>query len=213
MRPAEASRGGHVRYLILAAIVIAGGIVLFDSVRQRRAVRRIVPVQTVVATALGRHPAAREGPFAVPEAGDDTDADLWETLAERVDPEAFVPLLAPAAEGRTFRLRWGNDYAIAARPDHRMHFELQPWEAELMLRMDGSQTVGELIGDRLPAGGDLDPGAVIGLVEALRQSGFLEPASPYVRALVQDHLDRASKGRRKLREFSKNLKIGWDNAE
>jgi CRP-like cAMP-binding protein/Zn-dependent protease len=202
-----------VRYLILAAIVIAGGIVLFDSVRQRRAVRRIVPVQTVVATALGRHPAAREGPFAVPEAGDDTDADLWETLAERVDPEAFVPLLAPGAEVKTFRLRWGNDYAIAARPDHRMHFELQPWEAELMLRMDGSQTVGELIVDRLQADGDLDPGAVIGLVEALRQSGFLEPARPDVRALVQDHLDRASKGRRKLREFSRNLKIGWDNAE
>jgi len=202
-----------VRYLILAAIVIAGGVVVVDSIRQRRALRRIVPVQTVVATALGRRPAAPAGPFAVPEAGDDADVDLWETLVERVDPEAFVPLLAAGTEVKTFRLRWGNDYAIAARPDHRMHFELQPWEADLMLRMDGSQTVGELIVDRLQADGDLDPGAVIGLVEALRQSGFLEPARPDVRALVQDHLDRASKGRRKLREFSKNLKIGWDNAE
>lgn len=202
-----------MRYLILAAIVIAGGVVVVDSIRQRRALRRIVPVQTVVATALGRRPAAPAGPFAVPEAGDDADVDLWETLVERVDPEAFVPLLAAGTEVKTFRLRWGNDYAIAARPDHRMHFELQPWEADLMLRMDGSQTVGELIVDRLQADGDLDPGAVIGLVEALRQSGFLEPARPDVRALVQDHLDRASKGRRKLREFSKNLKIGWDNAE
>jgi hypothetical protein len=115
-----------VRYLILAAIVIAGGVVVVDSIRQRRALRRIVPVQTMVATALGRRPAARPGPLAVPEATDDADADLWGTLAERVDPEAFVPLLAPGTEVKTFRLRWGNDYAIAARPDHRMHFELQP---------------------------------------------------------------------------------------
>ena len=97
-----------MRYLILAAIVIAGGVVVVDSIRQRRALRRIVPVQTVVATALGRRPAAPAGPFAVPEAGDDPDVDLWETLVERVDPEAFVPLLAAGTEVKTFRLRWAT---------------------------------------------------------------------------------------------------------
>jgi CRP-like cAMP-binding protein/Zn-dependent protease len=206
-------RGGCVRYLILAAIAIAGVVIGVDSFRQRRAVRGIVPIQTLVAAAIERAQAATREPFAVPLAASDDDVDLWETLSERVDPEAFVPLLAQGTEVKTFRLRWGNDYAIVARPDHKLHFELQPWEAELMLRMDGTQTVGELIVDRLQTDGDLDPGAVIGLVDALRQGGFLEPARPDVRSLVQDHLDRASRGRRKLREFSKSLRIGWDDAE
>ncbi len=202
-----------MRFLILGAIAIAGCIVAVDSIRQRRALRRIVPVRAVVAAALARAPAAATGPVVIPDPSASGGLDLWETLEDRVDPEAFVPLLAAGTEVKTFRLRWGNDYAIAARPDHRMHFELQPWEAELMQRMDGTQTVGELIVDRLQSDGDLDPGAVIGLVAALRESGFLEPARPDVRALVQDHLDRSSKGRRKLREFTKSLKIGWDDAE
>jgi putative peptide zinc metalloprotease protein len=204
-----------VRFLILGAIVIAGVIIIVDSIRQRRALGRAVRVPLLLATALERSRSSSRAasPFAVPVSGDAADLDLWETLADRVDPEAFVPILAAGSEVKTFRLRWGNDYAMAARPDHRMHFELQPWEAELMERMDGTQTVGELIVDRLQEGGNLDPGAVIGLVEALRQSGFLVPSRPDVRALVQDHLDRASKGRRKLREFSKSLRIGWDDAE
>ena len=109
---------------------------------------------------------------------------------------ASHPLIAPGTETKLFRLRWGNDYAVVARPDRRLHFELQPWEVELMARMDGTQTVGELIVDRLQTDGDLDPGAVIGLVDALREGGFLEPARPDVRALMKDHLDRASRGRR-----------------
>ena len=134
-------------------------------------------VPVVVASALerSRTSSGPASPYAVPVSEDAGDLDLWETLADRVDPEAFVPKLAAGTEVKTFRMRWGNDYAIAARPDHRLHFELQPWEAELMQRMDGTQTVGELIVDRLQDEGDLDPGAVIGLVEALRQSGFLDP--------------------------------------
>jgi CRP-like cAMP-binding protein/Zn-dependent protease len=212
MLPAKGFRGGRVRYLILAAIVIAGSVTVVDSLRQRRALRRIVPIQTLVATALGRKATTGRGPFA-PGSETAADLDVWGTLADRVDAEAFVPLLAAGTEVKTFRLRWGNDYAMAARPDRRLHFELQPWEADLMAQMDGTQSVGELIVDRLRTDGDLDPGAVIGLVDALREAGFLEPARPDVRALVQDHLDRASRGRRKLREFTRSLKIGWDGAE
>ena len=79
-----------------------------------------------------------------------------------------------------------------------------------MQRMDGTQTVGELIVDRLQDEGDLDPGAVIGLVEAFGSRGSSIPPGPTCAALVRDHLDRASNGRRKLREFTRNLKIGWD---
>ncbi|HEX3298614.1 MAG TPA: cyclic nucleotide-binding domain-containing protein [Actinomycetota bacterium] len=201
-----------MRYLLLAAIVIGGAVVVVDSVRQRRELRRIVPIQALIASALRRNPATGRGPFAIPNQAVSNE-DVWETLTERVDPETFVPIFAAGGEVKMFRQRWGNDYAIVARPDRSLHYELQPWEAELIARMDGTQNVGELIVERLQTDGDLDPGAVIGLVEALRRGAFLDPARPDVSALVQDHLDRASRGRRKLREFSKSLKIGWDNAE
>jgi len=201
-----------VRYLLLAAILIGAAVVIADVIRERRAVGRIVPFQVIVATALGRKPSTTR-PLAIPDSPAIDEGDIWSTLAQRVDPEAFVPLLAPGAEVKVFRLRWGNDYAIIARPDRGLHFELQPWEADLVQRMDGTQTVGELIVDRLQMDGDLDPGAVIGLVDLLRQKGFLEPVRPDVSELVQEHLDRASKGRRKLREFTKDLKLGWYNAE
>ena len=35
-----------------------------------------------------------------------------------LDPETFVPKLAAGTEIKRFQMRWGNDYAIAARPDH-----------------------------------------------------------------------------------------------
>ena len=82
-----------------------------------------------------------------------------------------------------------------------------------MEQMDGTQTTDELIVDHLQEAGDLDPGAVLGLIVALREGGFLDPARPDVQALVHDHLDRASAGRRKLRDFAKNLRIAWAGAE
>ncbi len=110
-------------------------------------------------------------------------------------------------------MKWGNDYAMAARPDRMLHFELQPWEADLMEKMDGARTSQALIVDHLESVGDLDPGAVLGLITSLRVYGFLEPALPDTGALVKDHLDTASKGRRKLRELATKLQISWDGAE
>jgi CRP-like cAMP-binding protein/Zn-dependent protease len=130
-----------------------------------------------------------------------------------LDPETFTPRLAEGTEIKNFKMRWGNDFAIVARPDHTLHFELQPWEATLMAQMDGTKTAQELIVDHLQAVGDLDPGAVLGLIVALREGGFLDPARPDVSALVQLHLDRASAGRRKLRDFAKHLRISWSGAE
>jgi CRP-like cAMP-binding protein/Zn-dependent protease len=213
--------GRDMQYLILAAIVAAGIVVAVDSARQRRLRREALDVPRLAASALATPPTAdvapgglvdetleRRGASAVGEID-----GVWARLDEIVDPEAFVPKLAEGTEIKTFEMRWGNDYAIVARPDHTLHFELQPWEAELMRQMDGTRTSQELIVDHLQAAGDLDPGAVLGLIDQLRESGFLEPARPHVRSLVADHLDRASHGRRKLREFAKHLKIGWDGAE
>ena len=87
-----------MRFLILGAIAIAGCIVAVDSIRQRRALRRIVPVRAVVAAALARAPAAATGPVVIPDPTASGGVDLWETLEDRVDPEAFVPLLAAGTE-------------------------------------------------------------------------------------------------------------------
>jgi CRP-like cAMP-binding protein/Zn-dependent protease len=148
-----------------------------------------------------------------PNPADDRGLDIWNNLDGVLDPESYVPVLAANVELKFFRLRWGNDYVMAARPDHTLHLQLQTWEGALMERMDGSRTAGELIVSRLQEDGDLDPSAVLSLIDELREYGFLEPPRPDIRTLVRVHLDRASKGRRKLREFATSLKIGWDGAE
>ena len=210
-----------MQYLILAAIVAAVVVVGVDSFRQRRILREALNVNEALATALTRSPTVDRSPQALVQGAVDTIpagapgdiGGVWERIETIVDPETFVPQLASGTEIKTFEMRWGHDYALAARPDHALHFELQPWEAALMAQMDGTRTAQELIVDHLQTAGDLDPGSVLGLIDQLRESGFLVPARPHVRSLVADHLDRASKGRRKLREFAKHLKIGWDGAE
>jgi CRP-like cAMP-binding protein/Zn-dependent protease len=205
-----------VQYLILTAIVIAGLVIALDAVRERRAVRRALNVPALVAGSVGRRGGSVDAAALVADALADErsgEVDLWDQLNDLLDPEGFVPQLADGVEIKVFRLRWGNDYAIAARPDHAMHLQVEPWEAALMADMDGSRTAGALIVSRLQQDGDLDPGAVLSLIDELRQNGFLEPARPDTRALVADRLDRASTGRRKLREFGKTLRIGWSGAE
>ncbi len=205
-----------MQYLILAAIVIAGTVIAVDAARQRRALRRALDVPALVARSLREGAGGIDVRTLLAQAlalpSEDTK-DLWEQLEELVDPEAFAPRLADGVEIKVFRLRWGNDYAIAARPKHDLHLELQPWEADLMGQMDGTRTVGELIVSRLQDAGDLDPGAVLSLIEELREQGFLDPARPDTQTLIIGRLDRASSGRRKLQEFGKSLRIGWDGAE
>ena len=211
--------------LILAALVIAGVIVGVDALRQRRARREALDVPSVVAAAIGRPASAptvarlldaRVGSRAAEGSiahGDQDGAGLWDDLEALLDPESFVPLLAEDTEIKTFEMRWGNDYAIVARPDHALHYEVQPWEAALMRRMDGTNSAGALIVERMQEAGDLDPGAVLALIRSLHEDGFLDPAPPNVGDIVRDHLDRASSARRKLREFTRSLRLSWDGAE
>ncbi len=209
-----------MQYPILTALVIAALIIGVDAIRERAARRKALHVPGLVSAAVRSPgqpgtpvaPALASALAAAPPIGDDVTG-LWDELTAMLDPETFVPTLAEGTEIKNFAMRWGNDFAIVARPDHTLHFELQPWEATLMAQMDGSKTTQELIVDHLQAVGDLDPGAVLGLIVALREGGFLEPARPDVKALVQQHLDRASAGRRKLRDFAKDLRISWSGAE
>ncbi len=205
-----------MQYLFLAAIVAGAIVIGVDAVRQRQALRRALDVPSVVARAARERRGTIDvnGTLARAIASPADDArDLWIELWDALDPEAFVPVLAEGVETKVFSMRWGNDYGLAARPDHRLHLELQPAEIDLMALMDGSRTAGELIVSRLQDAGDLDPGAVLGLIQVLREDGFLDPAPPDTRALVRQRLDRGSTGSRKLRDFGRTLRIGWAGAD
>ena len=205
-----------MQYLFLAAIVAGAIVITVDAVRQRHALRRALDVPAVVARATRDRRGTIDVNAALAKAiaspADDA-RDLWIEVWDALDPEAFVPVLAAGVETKVFRLRWGNDYGLAARPDHRLHLELPPAEIDLMTLMDGTRTAGELIVSRLQDEGDLDPGAVLGLIQVLREDGFLDPARPDTRAMVRQGLERGSTGSRKLRDFAKTLRIGWAGAD
>jgi putative peptide zinc metalloprotease protein len=211
---------GFVQYLILAALVVAGLVIGIDVVRQRRRRRDRPHVRMALASHL-----ATVGSFDVAGALERALADLepaepmdspegvWDAVDLAVDLEAFRPKLAAGTEIVTFHLRWGEDYAMAASPDRSTHYAIEPWEAELARSMDGSRSVGELIVEHLNEGGDLDPGAVVGLVDTLWAGGLLDPVPTDVMAAVRNGLDPSSSGRKKLRRFGRELTIGWDGAE
>ena len=123
------------------------------------------------------------------------------------------PRLQDGAEVKVFRLRWGNDYAMLARADRELHYRLEVWEAELLPSMDGTRTVGELVVERMEAGGGLDAEPVTDLVVALYGGGFLDPAPIATNELIADRLDPASPGRKKLKRFGKTLQIEWKGAD
>ena len=203
-------------WVVLAVILFVGAVIAVDSLRQRRiraertidlggalAARLAQPGPAVltpaVSTALGRQPAA--------------EVDLYGILRASLEVADLRPRMRDGAEVKVFRLRWGNDYAMLARADRELHYKLEVWEAELLPKMDGTRTVGELVVERMGAGGGLDAEPVTDLVLALRDGGFLDPPSIPTDELIADRLDPASPGRKKLKRFGKTLSIDWKGAD
>jgi len=198
---------------VLVAIVL---VIAVDAVRQRKirsaraidlrgpiVARLAEPGPAVLTTALASA-LTREPPV---------HADLYVHLAETLEIANLRPRLQEGAEVKIFRLRWGNDYAMLARADRELHYKLEVWEAELLPRMDGTRTVGELVVERMGAGGGLDAEPVTDLVLSLHTGGFLEPAPIPIDELIADRLDPSSPGRKKLKRFGKTLSIDWKGAD
>ena len=203
-------------WVVLAVLLFVGVVIAVDSVRQRRiraertidlggalSARMAHPGPAVltpaISTALGRQPAA--------------EVDLYGILRASLEVADFRPRMQEGAEVKVFRLRWGNDYAMLARTDRELHYRLEVWEAELLSKMDGTRTVGELVIERMGSGGGLDAEPVTDLVLALRDGGFLDPAPIHTDELIADRLDPASPGRKKLKAFGKTLQIDWKGAD
>jgi CRP-like cAMP-binding protein/Zn-dependent protease len=197
--------------LVFIAIVIA-----VDAVRQRKIrAARAIDIRGLVTARL-----AEPGPAVLTSALASTltrappvRADLYVSLNESLEVANLRPRLRDGCEAKIFRLRWGNDFAMLARDDRELHYRLEVWEAELLPKMDGTRTVGDLVVDRMDAGGGLDAEAVTDLVVALYGGGFLDPAPIATDELIADRLDPASPGRKKLKRFGKTLQIEWKGAD
>jgi len=201
--------------IVVVVLFTIGIIIAVDSVRQRRiratrsidlrglvTARLADPAAPILATALER--ALAESPRAT---------DVYAGLAGSLELADQRPRLRDGCEVKIFRLRWGNDYAMLARPDRELHYRLEVWEAELLPKMDGSRTVGELVVERMGVGGGLDAEPVTDLVLALYEGGFLDPPPIPTHELIADRLDPSSPGRKKLKRFGKTLSIDWKGAD
>jgi CRP-like cAMP-binding protein/Zn-dependent protease len=203
-------------WVVLAVLLFVGVVIAVDSVRQRRIrAERTIDLRGALAARLtepgpGILAPAMSTALARPRAA---EVDVFDLLRGSLEVADLRPRLQDGTEVKVFRLRWGNDYAMLARADRELHYRLEVWEADLLPRMDGTRTVGELVVERMGAGGGLDAEPVTDLVLALRDGGFLDPAPIPTDELITDRLDPASPGRKKLKRFGKTLSIDWKGAD
>ncbi len=202
--------------IVLFVLLAIGLVIAVDSLRQRRIrVTRTIDLRELVTTRLADPAApilatALERALAEPQP---VQADVYVRLAGALEIADQRPRMRDGCEVKIFRLRWGNDYAMLARDDRELHYRLEVWEAELLPKMDGSRTVGELVVERMEGGGGLDAEPVTDLVLALYSGGFLDPAPIPTDELIADRLDPSSPGRKKLKRFGKTLSIDWKGAD
>jgi CRP-like cAMP-binding protein/Zn-dependent protease len=202
--------------IVLVVLVFVAIVIAVDAVRQRKIrATRAIDLQGLVAARLAEsRPTALTSALASALTREPTvRADLYVTLNESLEVANLRPRLRDGCEAKIFRLRWGNDFAMLARDDRELHYRLEVWEAELLPKMDGTRTVGDLVVERMDAGGGLDAEPVTDLVVALYGGGFLDPAPIATDELIADRLDPASPGRKKLKRFGKTLQIEWKGAD
>ncbi len=203
-------------WIVVSVIVFIALVIVVDGVRQRRirAARTIDLRGPVAARLAERGPAVLTSALASALTREPpVHADLYVNLTEALEVANLRPRVQDRAEVKIFRLRWGNDYAMLSRADRELHYRLEVWEAELLPKMDGTRTVGELVVERMEAGGGLDAEPVTDLVLALQAGGFLDPAPIPTDELIVDRLDPSSPGRKKLKRFGKTLSIDWKGAD
>ena len=189
-----------MQYLILAALVIAGLIVGVDAIRERASRRKALHVPGLIAAAVGARSDAtapvppwqrRWRPFPRSRT---THPGCGTSSRRCSTPRRSRRRWRPAPRSSDSRCAGATTSPSSLAPTTPCTSSFQPWEATLMEQMDGTKTTQELIVDHLQAAGDLDPAAVLGLIVALREGGFLDPARPDVQALRTD-APRSSLGR------------------
>ena len=150
---------------------------------------------------------------AIAEAPEREDeGGVWSTLSERLDPATYRPQLRPDVEVKTFKLRWGNDYAMIANPTELLHYQLSVSDVPLLELMDGTRTVRDIVVERFRESGDMELDGVAQLVRELRTGNFLIDRYVDVSEMVKRAAHPESVARVKTREFIKTLSIEWTGA-
>jgi putative peptide zinc metalloprotease protein len=139
-------------------------------------------------------------------------ADVWGRLAAEVDGRTWRPQLAPWVEVKRFETRGGQAYAMVANRRDLVYYRLDDSEVEMLVLIDGTRDLGEIVVAQLERSGELEPADVIGLIRTLHRGGFL--TDPYVD--VARAVDRAlapTGPRAALGRFARTLTIQWTGAE
>jgi CRP-like cAMP-binding protein/Zn-dependent protease len=212
---------GLVAIVVAAAVVIVGS----DAIRQRRLRRNRIDTYAALRRSMAGPRAAVDVAAAVTSAvsagaaagatrdeGPEPEG-IWALVEDAVDPESFRPRLLDGTEMQDFPIRWGDDHVMIARADGAVLFELEPWEAALARKMDGTRTVGEIVVEQLRGSGDFDIEGVAGLVESLRRGGFFGPEPIDLDALLPDRIDPSTNARKRLRAFVRDLRISWSGPD
>ncbi len=144
--------------------------------------------------------------------GESVGPDLEAVLIAHTDYSSFRPTLAPWVQIKVFHLPWGNDYAVAANLRDLVHFRFEVWEAELMGKMDGSRTVGELVVGGIEERG-FDPDGVSSLVSTLEEEGFFSSAPVDAQKAVAEAIKPVAGPATAFGAFLRTLQVSWDGAE
>jgi CRP-like cAMP-binding protein/Zn-dependent protease len=142
----------------------------------------------------------------------DHEGGIWSRLSERLDPATYRPQLRPDVEVKTFKLRWGNDYAMIANPTELLHYQLSVDDVPLLELMDGTRTVREIVVERFQESGDMELDGVVGLVRELRTGNFLTDRYVDARDIIDTAVHPTSLARAKTREFVRTLSVEWAGA-
>ena len=179
-----------------------------------------IDVRSTVADAVAAAPRIPRGtrpadhiPLTVPTVRIARPGGIWSAVEDGLDPSGWRPRLAPGVEIVDFPSRRGRAHAIVASPDRLAHYRVEPWEADLARRMDGTRSVQDLIVERLESDGDLDPSAVTRLVTLLRSEDLLDTRAVNVRKLVRRALDPTPTPRARVSEFGRTLRVDWPGVE
>jgi putative peptide zinc metalloprotease protein len=139
-------------------------------------------------------------------------AGVWAALGERLDVARWRPELGWWVETNVREARGGRGSVMVANRRDLVYYRLEAIEAELLLLMDGSRTVAEIVVAQLAADGTMDASAVVDLVRALHAGGFLTAPFVDVDASVQRAIASKHLGAR-LASFARTLTVEWPGAE
>ena len=125
------------------------------------------------------HNEPGRGPWTsrTPDAFDTRLTAALDALARALSPVEERPRVVAGLESATYSSRSGTPYVVIHNPARHTYARLDPREFELLALMDGRRSVKELVIAYYQRHGMLALARVAGLVQLLRQQGFLVEGS------------------------------------